>query len=33
MSAQGLLRDIVIMLGGAVRVGLPMALVIIWVCS
>jgi hypothetical protein len=33
MSAQGLLRDIVIMLGGAVCVGLPMALVIIWVCS
>jgi len=33
MSAQGLLRDIVIMLGGSVCVGLPMALVIIWVCS
>ena len=29
MSAQGLLRDIVIMLGGAVCVGLPMAPVII----
>jgi hypothetical protein len=33
MSAQGLLRDIVIMVGGAVCLGLPMALVIIWVCS
>jgi hypothetical protein len=29
MSAQGLLREIVVMLGGAVCVGLPMALVII----
>jgi len=33
MSAQDLLRDIVVMLGGAVCVGLPMALVIIWICS
>jgi hypothetical protein len=33
MSAQGLLRDIVIMVGSAVCVSLPMALVIIWVCS
>ena len=30
---SGLLRDIVIMVAGAVCVGLPMALVIIWVCS
>jgi hypothetical protein len=33
MSSHGLLGDIVIMLGGAVCVGLPMAVVIIWVCS
>jgi hypothetical protein len=36
MSAQvgtGLLLDVVMMLGGAVGVGLPMALAIIWVCS
>jgi hypothetical protein len=33
MSAQGLLRDIMIMLGGAVAVGLPMAVAIIWICS
>jgi len=28
-----LLLDLVVMLGGAVGVGLPMALAIIWVCS
>jgi hypothetical protein len=28
-----LLLDFVMMLGGAVGVGLPMALAIIWVCS
>jgi hypothetical protein len=33
MSAQGLLRNIMITLGGAVAVGLPMAVVIIWICS
>jgi hypothetical protein len=33
MSAHGLLRDIVIALGAAVCVGLPMAVVIIWICS
>jgi hypothetical protein len=33
MSAQGLLLDIVMMLGGAVAVGLPMAVAIIWICS
>jgi hypothetical protein len=31
MSA--LLSDIMIMLGGAVAVGLPMAVAIIWLCS
>jgi hypothetical protein len=33
MSAQGLLLDIMMMLGGAVGVGLPMAVVIIWLFS
>jgi hypothetical protein len=33
MSAQGLLRDIMITLGGAVAVGLPMTVAIIWICS
>jgi hypothetical protein len=33
MSAQGLLLDIMIMLGGAVAVGLPMAAAIIWLFS
>jgi hypothetical protein len=33
MSAQGLLLEIMIMLGGAVAVGLPMAAAIIWLCS
>jgi len=33
MSAHGLLSDIVIALGAAVCVGLPMAVVIIWICS
>jgi hypothetical protein len=33
MSAHGLLRNIVIMVGSAVGVGLPMAVLIIWVCS
>jgi hypothetical protein len=36
MSARvgtGLLRDFIMMLGGAVGIGLPMAVVIIWVCS
>jgi hypothetical protein len=33
MSAQGLLLDIMMMLGGAVGVGLPMAAAIIWLCS
>jgi hypothetical protein len=33
MSAQGLLLDIMMMLGGAVGVGLQMAVVIIWLCS
>jgi hypothetical protein len=33
MSAHSLLRDIMMMLGGAVCVGLPMAVAIIWLCS
>jgi hypothetical protein len=36
MSVQagtGLLLDFVMMLGGAVGIGLPMAFAIIWVCS
>jgi hypothetical protein len=33
MSAQGLLKDIMIMLGGAFVVGFPMAVAIIWLCS
>jgi hypothetical protein len=32
-AGRGLLLDFVMMLGGAVGVGLPMALAIIWVCS
>jgi hypothetical protein len=32
-AGTGLLLDFVMMLGGAVGVGLPMALAIIWVCS
>jgi len=33
MSAQGLLLDIMIMLGGAVAFAVPMAAAIIWLCS
>jgi hypothetical protein len=33
MSAQGLLLDMMIMLGGTVAFALPMAVAIIWLCS
>jgi hypothetical protein len=32
-SAENLLSALALMIGGALAIGLPMALVIIWICS